>query len=188
MLFQQHIPKLPRYFWFVFFPKWQYLTRLWCKCSISHLSPTWWSFCWIWLLHRNPHSNLNTLIYVQFADLSSFAPVDTNVSKKPLFCNIHIHLSQYLTNLMHKICFTISFISYLYMIRTHVLIIRRSKLHYTTSSVLSQAVHETATYRCDDTRGCVMQFWPPDDGHMCSNHVEAWNKAIFETNFVHQVG
>jgi len=24
--------------------------------------------------------------------------------------------------------------------------------------VLSQPVHETATYRCDDTRGCVMQF------------------------------
>jgi len=23
---------------------------------------------------------------------------------------------------------------------------------------LSQPVHETATYRCDDTRGCVMQF------------------------------
>ena len=33
--------------------------------------------------------------------------------------------------------------------------------------------HETATYRCDDTRGCVMQFWPPDDEHMCSKHVEA---------------
>ena len=27
-------------------------------------------------------------------------------------------------------------------------------------------VHETATYRCDDARGCVMQFWPPDDEHM----------------------
>ena len=26
------------------------------------------------------------------------------------------------------------------------------------------------------TRGCVMQFWPPDDEHMCSKHVEAWNK------------
>ena len=26
------------------------------------------------------------------------------------------------------------------------------------SAVLSQPVHETATYRCDDTRGCVMQF------------------------------
>ena len=24
--------------------------------------------------------------------------------------------------------------------------------------VLSQPVHQTATYRCDDTRGCVMQF------------------------------
>jgi len=39
-------------------------------------------------------------------------------------------------------------------------------------------VHETATYRCDDTRGCVMQFWPPVDEHMCSKHGEAWNKLI----------
>jgi hypothetical protein len=34
------------------------------------------------------------------------------------------------------------------------------------------------TYRCDDTRGCVMRLWPPDDEHMCSKHVEAWNKLI----------
>ena len=34
------------------------------------------------------------------------------------------------------------------------------------------------TYRCNDTRGCIMQFWPPDDEHMCSKHVEAWNKLI----------
>ena len=26
-----------------------------------------------------------------------------------------------------------------------------------------------------------MQFWPPDDEHMCSKHVEAWNKTYFET-------
>jgi len=39
-------------------------------------------------------------------------------------------------------------------------------------------VRETATYRCDDTRGCVMQFWTSDDEHMCSKHVEAWNKLI----------
>jgi len=39
--------------------------------------------------------------------------------------------------------------------------------------VLSQPVHETATYRCDDTRGCVMQFLSPDDEHMRSKHVEA---------------
>jgi len=25
-----------------------------------------------------------------------------------------------------------------------------------------------------------MQFWPPDDEHMCSKHVEAWNKLIVE--------
>ena len=29
---------------------------------------------------------------------------------------------------------------------------------------------------CDDTRGCVMQFWLPDDEPMSSKHVEAWNK------------
>ena len=40
-----------------------------------------------------------------------------------------------------------------------------------------------ATYRCDDTRGCVMQFWPPDDEHMCSKHVEAWNKLIVKQKF-----
>ena len=37
-------------------------------------------------------------------------------------------------------------------------------------------LHVSNTYRCDDTRGCVMQFWHPDDEHMCSKHVEAWNK------------
>jgi len=46
-------------------------------------------------------------------------------------------LSHYLTNLMHKICFTISFISCLYMFRAHVLIIRRSKLHYTASGIIT---------------------------------------------------
>jgi len=32
--------------------------------------------------------------------------------------------------------------------------------------VLSQPVHLTATYRCDDTRCCVIQFSPPDDEHI----------------------
>jgi len=40
-----------------------------------------------------------------------------------------------------------------------------------------------ATYRCDDTRGCVMQFWPPGDEHMCSKHVETWNKLIVKQKF-----
>jgi len=34
-------------------------------------------------------------------------------------------------------CFTISFISCLYMFRAHVLIIRSSKLHYTASGILT---------------------------------------------------
>ena len=44
----------------------------------------------------------------------------------------------------------------------------------------AQIVQGMATYRCDYTRGCVVQFWPPDDEHMCSNHVEAWNKSIIK--------
>jgi hypothetical protein len=35
------------------------------------------------------------------------------------------------------ICFTISFISCLYMFRAHVLIIRRSKLYYTASGIIT---------------------------------------------------
>jgi len=26
-----------------------------------------------------------------------------------------------------------------------------------------------------------MQFWPPDDEHMCSKHVDTWNKTYCET-------
>jgi len=46
----------------------------------------------------------------------------------------------------------------------YVLILRRSKLYYTASGiitavggrpVLSQPVHGTATNKCDDTRGCI---------------------------------
>jgi len=51
------------------------------------------------------------------------------------------------------------------------------------SSSGSPKVHETATYRCDDTRGCVMQFGPPDDEHMCTKHVEASDKLIVKQTF-----
>jgi len=39
------------------------------------------------------------------------------------------------------------------------------------------------TYRCDDTRCCIIQFWPPDDEQMCSKHTEAWNKLIVKQKF-----
>ena len=52
---------------------------------------------------------------------------------------------------------------------------------YTVSDIITpigghpmhRCVHGTATYRCDDTRDCIIQFCPPDDQHMCSKHVEA---------------
>ena len=70
----------------------------------------------------------------------------------------------------------------------HVLIVRRPKLYYTASGIVTlcrwpsraQSVHRTPTYRFDDTRGCIVQVWPPDDEHMCSKHVEAWNKLIIK--------
>ena len=34
------------------------------------------------------------------------------------------------------------------------------------AQVLSQPVHKTATYRCDDTRDCIVQFWPSDNEHV----------------------
>ena len=89
------------------------------------------------------------------------------------------------------------FISSLYMFRAHVFIVRRAKLYYTASGIIKptggrpvhrlredspQHVHRTATYRCDDTRECIIQFCPPDDDHMCSKHVEAWNKLIIKFN------
>ena len=77
------------------------------------------------------------------------------------------------------------------------LIIRRSKLYYTASGIVTPiggrlvhrlreewfTVHETATYKCDDTGGCVIQFWPPDDEHMCSKHVKTRNKLTVKQKF-----
>ena len=50
--------------------------------------------------------------------------------------------------------------------------------HHQGVKVALHSLWYNHTYRCDDTRGCVMQFWPPDDEHMWSKHVEAWNKLI----------
>ena len=65
---------------------------------------------------------------------------------------------------MHKMCFTVSLFHASTCFEHHVLIVRRSKLYYTASGIMtlvggrpvSQPVHRTATYRCDDT----------DDEHM----------------------
>ena len=62
------------------------------------------------------------------------------------------------------------------------LIVRRAKLYYTVSGIITPVgghpMHRLredrmATYRCDDTRDCIIQFCPPDNEHLCSKHVEA---------------
>ena len=66
---------------------------------------------------------------------------------------------------MQKICFTVSLFHASTCLGHHVLIVRRSKLYYTASGIIThiggrggRPVHGTATYRCDDTRGCIIQF------------------------------
>jgi len=51
---------------------------------------------------------------------------------------------------MHKICFTISLFHASTCFEHHVLTLRRSKLYYTASGII--------TPMCDDTRGCIIQF------------------------------
>jgi len=57
-------------------------------------------------------------------------------------------------------CFTISLFHASTCFEHHVLIIRRSKLYYTASGIITRIcglpVHGTATYMCDDTRGCII--------------------------------
>jgi len=59
--------------------------------------------------------------------------------------------------------------------------------HPTSPIDLLECMGLWVRHQCDDTRTCIMQYWPPDDEHMCSKHVEAWNKTYCKTNFVHQV-
>jgi len=64
-----------------------------------------------------------------------------------------VHLSIYISvinQLDAQNLFYNKFISCLYMFRARLLIIRRLKLYYTASDII--------THRCDDIRGCVIQF------------------------------
>jgi len=43
--------------------------------------------------------------------------------------------------------------------------------------------NKTCRIKQHNTRDSVIQLWPPDDEHMCSKHVEAWNKLIVKQKF-----
>ena len=51
------------------------------------------------------------------------------------------------------------------------------------------SVCERCTYRCDDTRCCIIyNFDLLMMSTLCSKHVEAYNKLIIKQDFVLQVG
>ena len=88
--------------------------------------------------------------------LDGFGQVEVNC------CNYSPMFILASTNLMHKICFTLSLFHAYTCFVYHVLIVRRSKLYYTASGIITpvggRLVLGTATYRCDDTRDCIIQF------------------------------
>ena len=66
---------------------------------------------------------------------------------------------------MHKILFYNKFIISLYIFRALCAHHQEVKIvlysiwyHHTCRWLFSQPVHGTATYRCDDTRCCIIQF------------------------------
>ena len=80
-----------------------------------------------------------------------------------------VHLSIFISVInqiyAQNFCFTISLFHASTCFEHYVLIMRRSKLCYTACGIITpvggRPVHrlrETATYRCDDTTGCLMQF------------------------------
>ena len=83
-----------------------------------------------------------------------------------------------LTNLMHKIFFYNVYYTPVHVSSTRCsssggqnCIIQHLDYHHTCrwpsgAQVRSQPVHRTATCMCDDTRCCIIEFWPPDDEHI----------------------
>ena len=55
----------------------------------------------------------------------------------------------------------------------------RARPHRQEGKIVLYSLWYHHTYRCDDTR-YIIQFCPPDDEHLCSKHVEAWNKLIIK--------
>ena len=63
------------------------------------------------------------------------------------------------------------------MFRAQVLMVRRPKLYYTVSGIITPIGGRPVHRLRED---CIVQFWPPDDEHLCSKYVEAENKLIIK--------
>ena len=129
-----------------------------------------------WPLELNPLKTRRRLLYVK----TQFVLRSKHILSLFLtFCwpCISVYLSQLLTNLMHNIFV----LQWVYFMPLHV---SSTSAHHQEVKIALHSLWYHHTYRCDDdTRSCVKQFWPPDDEHMCSKHVEAWNKLIVKQKY-----
>ena len=73
-----------------------------------------------------------------------------------------ITVTEIQTDCYFDILLTVNLYIYLNINQLDALNFIMSLLHASTW-VLSRPVHGTAAYSCDDTRDCIVQFWPPDD-------------------------
>ena len=76
------------------------------------------------------------------------------------------------------------------MFRALVLIVRKEKLYYTVSGIIThiggRPVHRTATYKCDDTGDCIIQFALLTMS-ACARNMQRLEINLL-SNLVHQVG
>jgi len=100
-----------------------------CTAQMAGFSTVQWSSCWCKFLRCAPFALFRIckpiwLYCDKIFDLHFHFSVATSIERRKLFFEtvwtVKLNLSQYLTNLMHKICFTVSFISCLYMCSKHV--------------------------------------------------------------------
>jgi len=79
------------------------------------------------------------LVVLWLSILSSFASLDMTNIFFDVFLAVHFSIFISVINQLdaQNFCFTISLFRSLYMFRAHVLIIRRSKLHYTASGIIT---------------------------------------------------
>jgi hypothetical protein len=52
--------------------------------------------------------------------------------------------------------------------------------HHTCRWPSRASVHRTVTYRCDDTRCCIIQFWPPDEEHIVLETCRGIQKTYYK--------
>ena len=78
---------------------------------------------------------------------------------------------------MHKICFTVSLFHASNMFRAPCAHRQEVKIIYTAFGIITpiggRPVHGTATYKCDDIRGCISNIDLLTMSTWCSKHIEA---------------